>query len=64
LGHVYGNDRVENSTGEDKPKCPVGEEISFEASNNNQRGRACGVEPWRAARPLRPPLHIDPAGRL
>jgi hypothetical protein len=45
LGHVYGNDRVESSTGEDKPKGPVGEEISFEASNNNQQGRTCGVEP-------------------
>jgi hypothetical protein len=24
---------------------PVGEEISFEASNNNQQGCTCGVEP-------------------
>src|SRR5215470_13795159 len=29
-----------------------GEDVSFEASNN-QQGHACGVEPWRAARPLR-----------
>src|SRR5256885_5282947 len=29
-----------------------GKDVSFEASNN-QQGHACGVEPWRAARPLR-----------
>src|SRR2546430_13786291 len=27
-----------------------GKDVSFEASNN-QQGHACGVEPWRAARP-------------
>src|SRR5262249_27641842 len=35
-----------------KPAAPGGEDVSFEASNN-QQGHACGVEPWRAARPLR-----------
>src|SRR5258707_14323650 len=29
-----------------------GKDVSFEAPNN-QQGHACGVEPWRAARPLR-----------
>src|SRR6266851_2662005 len=44
---------------------PAGE-IGFEASNDNQQARACGIEPRRAARSLRPAAALRgrrPGGR-